>query len=58
MKKILATLLLLTITTPAFALQYEDILAPKQHAYRLGISETPEKMYVEAETQIVKKEYV
>ena len=58
MKKILATLLLLTITTPAFALQYEDILAPKQHAYRLGISDNPEKMYIEAEVQQAKKEYV
>ena len=58
MKKILATLLMLTITTPAFAIQYEDILAPKQHAYRLGISETPEKMYIEAEVQNVKKEYI
>ena len=58
MKKILATLLLLTIATPSFGLQYEDILAPKQHAYRLGISETPEKMYIEAEIQQVQKEYV
>jgi len=58
MKKLLATLIMLSITTPAFALQYEDILTPKQHAYRLGISETPEKMYIEAEVQPVKKEYV
>ncbi len=58
MKKLLATLIILSITTPAFALQYEDMLTPKQHAYRLGISETPEKMYIEAEVQPVKQEYV
>ena len=58
MKKILATLLMLTIATPVFAIQYEDVLAPKQHAYRLGISDTPEKMYIEAEVQNIKKEYV
>ncbi|MBE7709912.1 MAG: hypothetical protein E7Z93_05650 [Cyanobacteria bacterium SIG32] len=58
MKKILATLLMLTIATPVFAIQYEDVLAPKQHAYRLGISDIPEKMYIEAEVQNIKKEYV
>jgi len=58
MRKILVTLLLLSINLPVLALDYNDVITPKQHAYRLGISETPEKMYVEAEVKSVPKQYV
>lgn len=58
MKKIFALLLILSVNSSVFALNYEDVLAPKQHAYRVGISDTPEKMYVEVDVQPVKKEYV
>ena len=51
---ILISVLLLGST--AFALAYKDIKSPKDHAYRLGTSDSPENIYVEAET--VKKEYV
>ena len=51
---ILISVLLLGST--AFALEYKDIKSPKDHAYRLGTSDSPENIYVEAET--VKKEYV
>lgn len=56
MKKIL--ILAMLLSTPAFALEYNDIIAPKQPAYRLGISDSPEKMYVQAEVQQVQKQYV
>lgn len=56
-KKILMLSIFLSLGSGAWALEYNDIIAPKQPAYRLGISDTPEKMYVEAEVQPVKKEY-
>lgn len=56
MKKIL--ILAMLLSTPAFALEYNDIIAPKQPAYRLGISDSPEKMYIQAEVQHVQKQYV
>ena len=58
MRKVILLGFALLINLPAFALNYEDILAPKQHAYRLGISESPEKMYIEADIKPVKKEFV
>ncbi len=48
---------LAVFANPCFALTYEDINFPKDPAYRLGISDSPEKMYVQAEVQPVKKEY-
>lgn len=39
------------------ALDYNDINFPKDPAYRLGTSDSPEKMYVHADVQQVKKEY-
>lgn len=48
---------LAVFANPCFALTYEDINFPKDPAYRLGISDSPEKMYVQAEVQTVKKEY-
>ncbi len=48
---------LAVFANPCFALTYEDINFPKDPAYRLGTSDSPEKMYVQAEVQPVKKEY-
>lgn len=48
---------LAVFANPCFALTYDDINFPKDPAYRLGISDSPEKMYVQAEVQPVKKEY-
>lgn len=56
MKKILILSFLLSITLPCSALEYNDIIAPKQPAYRLGTSDTPEQMYVEI--QQIPKELV
>lgn len=53
-KKLL--LIAFLLSEPCFALEYIDIIAPKQPAYRLGISDSPEKMYIE--TQAIKEEYV
>ena len=41
-----------------YALNYEDLNFPKDPAYRLGTTDSPEKMYVQAESQPIKKEYV
>ncbi len=50
--------LILAVGNTVWALDYKDINFPKDPAYRLGISDSPEKIYVEAEVQPVKKEYV
>lgn len=57
MKKATLIILYIFLCIPANALQLEDLVSPKQHAYRLGISETPENIYVEPLVQNVKKEY-
>lgn len=45
------------LTLPACsATLYEDVLSPKDHAYRLGISDTPEKLFINTPT--VQKEYI
>ena len=55
---ILSVIFLSGVYCSVFAIDYDDILAPKQPAYRLGISDSPEKMYIEAEiSNPVKKEY-
>lgn len=58
MKKILLTALLISLTIPVQALELTDLNFPKPSAYRVGLSDTPEKEYVEATVQSVKKEYV
>jgi len=57
MKKVLIIPALLLLCNCVWALDYNDISCPKDPAYRLGISDSPEKMYVEAEVQPV-KEYI
>lgn len=47
------------LSAPVFAIEYEDILAPKEHAYRLGITDEPEKAYVDVDpvkTELVEKD--
>lgn len=57
MNKILLSLILSLFALPVFsATSYEDLLSPKDPAYRLGISETPEMIFVSTPT--VHKEYV
>ena len=58
MKKTLLLLAFLLISNGAFALEYEDLLTPRDPAYRLGLTETPEKLYLETELQQVKNEYI
>ena len=59
MKKLLILLLLVNISLPSFAINYEDISNPKPPAYRTGLSEDPEKEYMEAKAQDkVHQEYV
>ena len=59
MKKFLAALLLISIALPSFAIKYEDINQPNSPAYRTGLSEEPEKEYMEAKAEDkVHQEYV
>lgn len=54
---LLITLILLAM--PSFAITYEDLQMPKEHAYRTGLSEEPEKEYFEAKAQnTLHQEYV
>ena len=53
-KKLL--LIICLLSAPVFALEYDDILAPKEHSYRLGITDKPEQAYTDVDT--VKKEHV
>jgi hypothetical protein len=42
---------LIFLTLPAFGISYDDIDMPKPNAYRTGLSEEPEKEYVEAKAK-------
>ena len=53
-KKLL--LIICLLSAPVYALEYNDLLTPKEPAYRLGISDEPEKAYTDIEP--VKKELV
>lgn len=57
-KNSLVLALILSLGSSALALDYNDISCPKEPAYRLGISDSPEKVYVEVGIQPVEKEYV
>lgn len=57
-KNSLILALILSLGSSALALDYNDISCPKEPAYRLGISDSPEKVYVEVGIQAVEKEYV
>lgn len=60
MKKILLSAVILNLAFPCFAVSYDDIKMPKQPAYRTGLSEEPEKEYMEAKAKEdkVHQEYV
>ena len=59
MKKLIFTIMLLMIALPSFALKYEDVVEPKGHAYRAGLSEQPEREYTEAKANnLLHQEYV
>lgn len=60
MKNFLIIALILNFALPCFAVSYEDIKMPKPPAYRTGLSETPEKEYMEAKAKEdkVHQEYV
>ena len=58
MKQVLLLAILLFML-PAQAITYENLNSPKDFAYRTGLSEVPEKEYIEAEEQDkIHKEYV
>ena len=57
MKKILSLLLLISICAPSFAATLEEMTDPKPPAYRTGLSELPEKKYIEEVTPL-EQEYV
>ena len=57
MKKLLILLFLLIFSTPVFAITYEELTEPKPPAYRTGLSEIPEKKYIQ-EIAPIEKEYV
>lgn len=59
MKNQLIVLILLLFCPLANAVTYENLNAPKQPAYRTGLSEEPEKEYIEAKAPVkVQQEYV
>lgn len=59
MKKILITALILNLILPVSAISLDDVTMPKQPAYRTGLSEEPEKEYMEVKAEDkIKQEYV
>ena len=60
MKRFLIAAFILNLMLPTFAISYEDIKVPKPPAYRTGLSEDPEKEYMEAKAKEdkVHQEYV
>ncbi len=57
MKKVLILLLLISLCSPSFAVTLGEMTDPKPPAYRTGLSEIPEKKYIE-EVAPLEKEYV
>ena len=57
MKKTFILLLLISLSLPVSAVSLDDITEPKPPAYRTGLSELPEKKYIE-EVAPLEKEYV
>lgn len=59
MKKLLITALMLNLILPVSATELKDIDNPKPPAYRTGLSEIPEKEYMEAKAENkIHQEYV
>ena len=57
MKKIFVLLLLVSLCLPSYAVTLDEITDPKPPAYRTGLSELPEKKYIE-EVAPLEQEYV
>ena len=51
MKKLIVLLIILGAGLSSFAISYDDITLPKPPAYRTGLSEQPEKEYMEAQAK-------
>ena len=51
MKKFLIIALIMNLSLPCFSIEYKDIKNPKPPAYRTGLSDTPEKEYMEAKAK-------
>ena len=51
MKKLLITALILNLILPVSAISLDDVAMPKQPAYRTGLSEEPEKEYMEVKAE-------
>ena len=47
MKKVLILSLIISLAAPCYALEYKDINTVRPPAYRVGLSDQPEKEYVE-----------
>ena len=59
MKKIIITALLIAFCAPSYALTYETLNSVKEPAYRTGLSDDPEKEYIEAKAPVkIHQEYV
>lgn len=59
MKKLLITALILNLILPVSAISLDDVAMPKQPAYRTGLSDEPEKEYMEVKAEDkIKQEYV
>ena len=55
MKKMILMLLLLTWTLGVNAIELSDVLTPMPPAYRLGLSDEPEREYVDARAEKIEK---
>ena len=59
MKKIIITALLIAFCATSYALNYETLNSVKEPAYRTGLSDDPEKEYIEAKAPVkIHQEYV
>lgn len=58
MNKYLLTLISMLIVLPCYSITLDDVISPKDNAYRLGISDTPENIYIQAENENIKKELI
>lgn len=59
MKKLFIVALIINLISPAYAVTLDEITMPKPPAYRTGLSEVPEKEYMEAKAENkVHQEYV
>ena len=59
MRKILTVILVLYLVLPSYAVTIDDVNSPQKPAYRCGLSETPEKEFLDAKADnLLHQEYV